>query len=311
MGRQRLALLLFCYLPVTVLGILAIFLGVTGPTAPFFNYTHGGFLLAGSIMLFLFYSRKISTTTCLAAFTLIGQATLSVEMIYLATSPTEYHLMVIVADTVLLALNTMVSMAALLERNTLLLGVASIATYIACTVISGNGILQNFVVLFVISFAIVGVVGLLVARSTHSMEEENRELKKGEAELLAILRMRKEEVTAYIALATRKYSHDGTRALLESLDKKARHNILTNVEEYIRTRNTELDRLEEVFPELTPSEREICRLVLQGKKLGEICTILNKTETNINSQRANVRRKMGLRPGDNLLKKLQERLGEE
>lgn len=307
-GKQRLALLLFCYMPVTVLGIIAIFMELTGPASSFFNYTHAGFLVAAAISLYLFFNRKISVATCLASCTLIGQLTLTIEMIYLAATPTPYNLMVIVANTVLLALNTMISMAALLEKNTLVLGTATIATYIACTVISGNEHLLNFLVLFIISFTIVGTVGLLVAKSTHNIEEENRQLKEGEAELLTILRMRKSEVRAYISLATKKYSHDSAHALLESLDKKAKRNLLTNVEQYIRTRDTDLEKIEKVFPELTPSEREICRLVLQGKKLGEICTILNKTESNINSQRANVRRKLGLQPSDNLQKKLQERM---
>lgn len=39
----------------------------------------------------------------------------------------------------------------------------------------------------------------------------------------------------------------------------------------------------------------MCCLVLRGKKLGEICTTPNKTESNINSQRANVRRKTHMR----------------
>ncbi len=307
-GRQRLALLFCCYLPVTILGIIAIFIEVTGPASSFFNYTHGAFLVAATITLYLFLSQRINIARCLSAFTLIGQATLSVEMVYLALNPTQYNLMVIVANTVLLALNTMVSMAALLERNTLILGVAAIATYIACTIISGDETLQNFLVLFIISFTIVGTVGLFVARSTHNMEEENRQLKKGEAELLTILRMRKDEIKVYISLGTKKYNNDGTKVLLDSLDKKARYNLLTNVEEYIRNRDTDLSIIEKVFPELTPSEREICRLVLQGKKLGEICTILNKTESNINSQRANVRRKLGLQSSDNLRRKLQERL---
>lgn len=310
LGRQRLALLLFGYLPVTVLGIVAIFFEVTGPTSTFFNYTHSCFLLLGATLLYLLYVRKISTAACLSAFTLLGQATLSVEMMYLATSPTQYNLMVIVANTVLLALNAMISMAALLERNTLVLGVATIATYVACTIISGDETLQNFLVLFVISFAIVGIVGQLVAKSTHDIEEENRKLKKDEAELLTILRLRKEEIKAFISLATKKNSQDRTRLLLESLDKKTKHNLLTNVEEFIRSRETERSIIEKTFPELTPSEREICRLVLQGKKLGEICLILSKTESNVNSQRANVRRKLGLQPSDNLLRKLQERLNQ-
>lgn len=310
-GRQRLALLLFCYVPVTFLGIIAIFIGVTGPTEKFFNYTHAGFAVAAVTALYLFFSRKTDVASCLTAITLIGQTTLTIEMIHLACEPTHYNLMVIVANTVLLALNTMISMAALLERNTMILGVATILTYIACTIVSGNEILKNFLVLFIISFSLVGAVGLLVAKSTRNLEKENTQLIKDEYEMLHMLRLKKDEVRAFVAIASKKQSHDITKALLERMDKKSRHNLITNVEEYLLTRATDLDIIEKAFPELTPSEREICRLVLQGKKLGEICLVLGKNESNINSQRANARRKLGLKPSDNLQKKLQERLDDD
>lgn len=306
--RQRLVLLLCCYLPVTILGIVAIFAGITGPTSSFFNCTHAGFLVAVTISLALYFAKRISVAACLSACTIIGQVTLTVEMIHLSCAPDQYSLMLIVANTVLLALNTMVSMAALLETNTLILGIASIATYIACTVISGDETLRNFLVLFVISFAVVGAVGLLVSRSIRDIEEENSQLRRDEAELLTILRIRKDDIKTYLSLASKKHSGDDAWELIENLDKKARYNLLANVEEYIRNRDTSRDAVEKAFPELTPSEREICRLVLQGKKLGEICVMLDKKESNINSQRANIRRKLGLRPSDNLLAKLQEKM---
>ena len=58
--------------------------------------------------------------------------------------------------------------------------------------------------------------------------------------------------------------------------------------------------LSEVFPELTPSEIEICRLVILGKTLKEVCEILGKSESNITCQRSNIRKKIGLKPSDNL-----------
>lgn len=308
-GRQRLVLLFCCYLPVTILGIVAIFAGITGPTSAFFSCTHAGFLVAVAISLALYFSGRIGVAACLSACTIVGQVTLTVEMIYLSCAPDQYSLMLIVANTVLLALNTMISMAALMETNTFILGLASIATYIACTVISGDQTLRNFLVLFVISFAVVGAVGLLTAASIRSMEEENAQLRRDEADLLTLLRIRKDDIRAYLSLASKKHSGNDARALIENLDKKARYNLLSNVEEYIRNREASREAVREAFPELTPSELEICRLVLQDKKLGEICVILDKKESNINSQRANIRRKLGLRPSDNLLAKLQERMG--
>lgn len=309
-GRQRLVLLLLCYVPVTLLGILAIFIGVSGPQDSFFNYTHSAFLIGAAILLTLLFTHKVDVSVCLSAFSLLGETIVSVEMIFSALHPTEYYLMLIVGDTVLLAMNTMVSVAASLKWNTMILGAMTIATYVACMIITGNTALQSFLIVFVISFSLVSLVGLWVSMSTFHLDKENRRLKKGEAELLSLLRLKRNEVHAFVELASKESSTDGTRILLDRLNKKSRHLLLSNVEEFLRSRDTDMKIIEKAFPELTPSEREICRLVLQGKKLGDICMILGKNESNINSQRANMRRKLGMKPGENLHEKLQQRLND-
>jgi len=51
---------------------------------------------------------------------------------------------------------------------------------------------------------------------------------------------------------------------------------------------------------LTPSEIEICDLILKEKKMNEILQILGKSQGNVTSRRTNIRRKLGLSPADNL-----------
>ncbi len=306
-GRHQLTLLLFAYIPFSVALLVAVLTSIIGPSSIFFNLTHTVLLTGYALTFSLFFYGKINAASSLSMCTILSQIMLTVEMIYLAIAPTTYHVMIIIANTVMLAMNTMLSMAALLKRNTLILGIATIATYIACMLLAGSTALQAFFPLFVIAFSVVAGAGYLVAKSTVQLNQENLQLKQGEAELLHILRLKRNEVKAFISLASQRCSHDGTRLLLERLDKKSRHNLIANVEELLLTRATELDTVEKAFPEFTPSEREICRLILQGKKLGEICVALCKNESNINSQRANMRRKLGLLSSDNLQKKLQER----
>lgn len=310
-GRQRVGLLVFCYIPIMVLGVLANFLGLTEPSATFFQYTHSVCLAAAVIYLWLYCKGKINITICLASFTIIGQIIISIEMIYCALRPTPYYTMLILANTVLLAMNTTVSLAAYMQKNTLILGAATICVYVACSFISGDSLLKSFIIVFAIAFFFVSLVGMGLAKVSNKLEEENEQLKKEETELLHILRLRKDEVRAFVDLSTKEHPTDGTKVFLSRLDKKSRINLLNNVEEYLKSRSTELDTIEKLFPEFTPSEREICRLILQGKKLGEICMTLGKSESNINSQRTNMRRKMGLQTADNLQQKLLERLEPE
>lgn len=307
-GRLRLVLLTYCYLPVIALGLVANFLGLTEPSAQFFKYTHTALISVAAMFLVLFYNNQISVAVCLSAMTIIGQSILSVEMLYCANQPSEYYTMLIMANMVLLALNTMVSMAGQLKYTTTVLGVAAIATYIACATITGNAILQSFIVVFTIAFAFVSITGFWVAKGIRSLETENKQIKQEESDLLSILRMDKSEVKAYLELSSQRTNIDGTRLVLERMTKKSRENLVANVEELILERETEKKNLKNVFPEFTPSEIEICYLVLHGKKLTEICKTLKKTETNVNSQRAKMRKKMGLQPTDNLLDKLQLRI---
>ena len=56
---------------------------------------------------------------------------------------------------------------------------------------------------------------------------------------------------------------------------------------------------------------EICALILQDKKQNAICMLLNKSASNINSQRAHIRKKLGLRPQDDLKAALRRRMDHE
>ena len=82
------------------------------------------------------------------------------------------------------------------------------------------------------------------------------------------------------------------------------------VNDHLVKKSTQLATIAEAFPELSVSETEICRLILQGKKQSEICAILGKTQGNITSQRTHIRAKLNLKPKDNLGEALLKRLKE-
>ena len=66
--------------------------------------------------------------------------------------------------------------------------------------------------------------------------------------------------------------------------------------------------LARLLPMLTKSEADVCNLVLQGKKRGEICQLLDKTEKNIDVVRTHVRRKLNVPADQDLRKHLMELL---
>lgn len=96
--------------------------------------------------------------------------------------------------------------------------------------------------------------------------------------------------------------------LLNSFSEGARQEIIDNVTTLINQRKGRIERLHQALPELSQSELEIASLIVVGKKLKDICLQLKKTESNVTCQRTNIRRKMGLKKGDDLYEVLIQRI---
>ncbi len=98
--------------------------------------------------------------------------------------------------------------------------------------------------------------------------------------------------------------------LIERLSPEVRERILRRASQ--RLRKKELDNLawDLVCAELTKSEKTICRLIVDGHSLKEICEKLNKTESNISSQRSHIRKKLGMGRTDDLQRTLEIRIAE-
>lgn len=161
--------------------------------------------------------------------------------------------------------------------------------------------------MYMVMFLTVIILGNLLIRNLRHLNEENSELKHGEEEILNALKMEKEQILAYARLSKNQLGTLETKALLDMMDEDARNNIISNVMEAVAFMEMERNNLASIFPELSPSEIEICRLIIMGKSLNEVCDILHKSESNITCQRSNIRKKLGLQSSDNLKKVLQER----
>ena len=167
---------------------------------------------------------------------------------------------------------------------------------------------QFFQKLFI--FLIICLLGTQIRKNIVRLNKENEGLRNDELELLKLLRMNKSQVKALLELSKSK-SSVRTGELLDIVDDQVRHNIIHAVSTWQRQKEVESTNMSMKFPELTNSEREICALILQDKKQNAICMLLNKSASNINSQRAHIRKKLGLRPQDDLKAALRRRMDHE
>lgn len=98
------------------------------------------------------------------------------------------------------------------------------------------------------------------------------------------------------------------KSLLSRLSPDLRESLYQKASELLRNEEDDQLLLDSVLEGLTNSEREICRLILQGKTLKEICYDLKKSESNITSQRCHIRKKLNMDRGDDLKRTLETML---
>lgn len=219
-----------------------------------------------------------------------------------------FHHFFIIINMLLLSGNTIVGLSTYLTRITQVNTAIMFVTYTVCIITTNNSTLIDYYFMLFVVLVFFSFLGFHIAKNARRLQVENTELRRDEAELMQILRLNKKQIKAYVRLASDRYGAEHTRNLLDILGETSQKNLLANVAEFMRISDTEKSRIDEIFPELTTSEKSICQLILRGKKLGDICSLLGKTESNVNTQRAHIRRKLGLATTDNLREALEERM---
>ena len=123
--------------------------------------------------------------------------------------------------------------------------------------------------------------------------------------------LREEEKKAQHMLADLKDEEkDKTVNLLSRLSSEQQQNILDRAAEQLKTSELSKKAWNLVCADLTNSEKQICQMVLEGKMLKEICIELNKSESNITSQRSHIRKKLNMDRKDDLKRELEKRFYE-
>mgnify|MGYP002672923621 FL=1 len=123
--------------------------------------------------------------------------------------------------------------------------------------------------------------------------------------------LREEEHKALTLLADLKDDEkDIAVNLMSRLSPEQQQNILDRAAEQLKTSELSKRAWDLVCAELTNSERVICQMVLEGKMLKEICIELNKSESNITSQRSHIRKKLNMDRKDDLRRELEKRFYE-
>lgn len=298
-AKQQLTVLLYSALIVILTVPLNVF-GLSGPSNPVFVMVNIAWISIMLLIITLFYFQRLSLSATLKIHFLVAQIAFCNAIIYTGLHPTKTSVSEIVADMLLSAAVVSFSMAGYLRAMPYILTTMALGSYSFSAYMHDSPSLKSYLPIFAIVLIMESVLGEKLLVRSHNIEKEHKVLKTEETSILNMLGLEKHQAVALAKFTEKGLTENSADEFKKILGKNARQRLIAGVAEHIRRERMDDDSLAKIFPELSHSERNICRLILQGRKQGDICTILQTTKGNVTSQRSHIRAKLGLQPNDNL-----------
>ena len=308
MRRQRLVVLLYsvCILA----GIVPIQMVTCVAVHPVLVWLKFGLWLFAAVLMTLYLCRKLSLDATISTLTLIIQSEKAAEIAYCSTIDSPYASPLLMENLFLAVVVVLLAAMAYLKHLPYLLSAMVLSAYCYSMVVMDNSFMKEFCPAFFFIFFIICLSSSRIYHCTDKLETENSDMREDEQEIQWLLRMDKQQVKAFVALSKSREGDGTTGRLLDMVGERARRNIIEAVSAYQKQQSMTTARVRRACPELTPSEAEICAMILQDKRQNDICIRLGKSASNINSQRSHIRRKLALAPADDLKEVLLRRMAD-
>lgn len=294
------------YVAILTLGIICELLELSGAFDIFFKCSNATMLVLMYVWVTLYCTRRITVLNLVSLLSVTTQVFIATDTIYSVLVPTVPDaVMVTYVNLLILTANIMFCLSTYQSVATQVNVAIALGATVTCMFIAHDRIISQYIIMVVLVFVFISLLGLYISRQ---LREENIAIKRSEEELMHILMLDKDQMECISRLAKKEYTEEEMQTVFEQFSERSQHYIIDNVTKYINVQTHTKKIIEQAFPELTPSERDIVQLILKGYKLSGICTLLEKSEANVNTQRTNIRRKLSLTSSDNLLAALQERM---
>ncbi len=300
--QQRLCLITFLMLTLSVIvaGVPMHIAGLVGRGSNILYIISAVMWLATVMLLALYLLRHMSLRVAISMFGILTQLTGSARIVYMAIErPEGFDQTILFNQIISLALIIYLVMAVVRHIPTIIATI-SIATIVFAYLYTDGGFNKQIVVIFVLVEMFTCVLGEMIRRGIRDMQCENADYHTTINRVLATFHMTKTELLAYIQLGRGEQSDKDITDFFDRLDERTEANLIRAVEQRMAHRRMQHANISSVLPSLTPTEQEVCRLIIGGKTIYEIASILNKTPNNISSVRIHIRKKLGLATSDDL-----------
>lgn len=306
--QQRMCLITFLMLSlsVVVLGVPMHVIGMIGRSDTTL-YTISAMSWAATLVILVMYlTQRMRLTVVISSFGILTQLAESARIVYVAMErPDGFEETIVFNQVISLALIIYMVMAAVRHMPTIL-AIMSIATITSAYLYTDGEINRQIVVIFVIVEIFTCILGEMIRRGIRSMQRENADYHSTLNRVLSTFHMTKTELLAYIQLGRGEQSDKDITDFFNRLDERTEANLIRAVEQRVAQRKMQHADISAVLPTLTPTEQEVCRLIIGGKTIIEIASILHKNANNVSSVRIHIRKKLGLATGKDLREALLE-----
>ncbi len=168
---------------------------------------------------------------------------------------------------------------------------------------------SQFIVFFVLLMTCAWIYMIMLRIAANDTSRELSDYKQTQDSILDMFSMSKVEMIALMQMCRRTDSDRPVDyANVGKLSRHTRDNLILLARYLEQEKSNRLDDLAQTFPMLTPTELDVCHLVLKGMTLKEIAVAMNKKIGNIGTVRGNIRKKLELDANDDLREALAKRL---
>ena len=248
------------------------------------------------------YIRKYNNFRIMIGFrALAAQLLICIKMIILAHSSDPNSSIIITSHMSVLIIILLVLLLSYLTFFSYFLSLVSVICYTYCAYMLDSPEMWRNISLYIVLFSVCAFLNIQLMKEVNAIINENRQYKVDIQDTLDTLGLTENEFNAYIELSKNKKKGENAMGdIFNILGDRAQETLKKNVTYLMEQDKIVYDKIGEIIPEFTPSEIEIAKLIVKGKKIGDMIQILNKKKSNITCQRTKMRVKLNLSPEDNL-----------
>lgn len=269
------------YIPANILGLNDYHHSTIFDT---YNWFHLIFII---ILQIFFWTNTLSTKASVYIFFTAIAIKLSAESLYELSITGVYGIHILGNLNIILILASVAIAVRLSKLAITIITILTLSLTIFCITSPLHHILRAMRIFFVGYMFILYIIIFDSKNATKGLRMPNRITKEEQSAIDMLINLNKSD-------------KEKVYSLLSRLSSTHQEELLNNIKDYYHQQYIETINLLSICPSLTPSEVEICKLILIGKSLKEICFTLHKTPSNITSQRTHIRKKLNLAKQDDL-----------